>query len=180
MNYKNNNLIFVGLGELLWDMLPTGKQLGGAPANFAYHAQQLGAESYIISSVGSDDLGDEIFKYLKDYHLSTEYLNTDQQSPTGTVDIDVDDSGIPEYIIHTDVAWDKIPLEEKTQELLSRVDAICFGSLAQRSSISAQTIQSILRSCPANCFKIYDINIRQTFYTRQLIAENLELAKSSI
>jgi fructokinase len=176
MNYKNNNLIFVGLGELLWDMLPTGKQLGGAPANFAYHAQQLGAESYIISSVGSDALGDEIYKYLKDHHLSTEYINTDPNSPTGTVDINVDDSGIPEYTIHTDVAWDKIPLEEKTQELLSRVDAICFGSLAQRSAISAQTIQSILKSCPTNCFKIYDINIRQTFYTRQLIAENLKLA----
>ncbi len=176
MNYKTNNLIFIGLGELLWDMLPDGKQLGGAPANFAYHAQQLGAESYIISAVGSDALGDEIFTYLKDYHLATDYIHTDSELPTGTVDIEVDSTGIPKYIIHENVAWDNIPYEKKTEDLLSRVDAICFGSLAQRSVVSAQTIKSILKSCPANCFKIYDINIRQTFYNRQLIAENLELA----
>jgi len=176
LNYKNNNLIFVGLGELLWDILPTGKQLGGAPANFAYHSQQLGVESYIISSVGSDAPGDEIFNCLNDYNLSTEYINIDPEFPTGTVDIKVDDLGIPEYTIHTNVAWDNIPLKEKTQEMLSRVDAICFGSLAQRSAISARTIQSILKSCSSNCFKVFDINIRQSFYTSQLIAENLKLA----
>ncbi len=176
MNIKSNKLVFAGVGELLWDLLPQGKQLGGAPANFSYHLRQLGAESYIISAVGDDILGHEIIQYLQKLRLSTDFITMNSDHVSGTVEIEIDDAGVPEYIIHENVAWDYIPHCEKTNELISKTDAICFGSLAQRSEMSAKTIRTILETSPENCFKIYDINIRQSFYSQNLIAENLFIA----
>jgi fructokinase len=157
-------------------MLPSGKQLGGAPANFAYHAQQLGVESYVISTVGEDEAGKEILDYLEKLKLPAEYVTITPQFATGTVDIEVDEAGIPDYIIHEDVAWDNMPMSGEILKFVQSIDAVCFASLAQRSVTSAQTIKAILGVCSAECLKIYDINIRQSFYSRQLIVENLQLA----
>src|ERR1044072_8936471 len=130
--------IIVGLGELLWDLLPSGKQLGGAPANFAYHASMLGNTGITASRVGADDLGKEAIDHLTQLQLSTEYIQIDRTAKTGTVAVQLSQSGEASYAITTDVAWDFLEWTSAWQELAGRTDAVCFGSLAQRSSQSRQ------------------------------------------
>jgi len=164
----------IGLGELLWDIFPSGRKFGGAPANFAFHAQNLGGDSSIISSVGDDDLGKDIMNHLGALDLKTRYLQIDKHHPTGSVEIKLDDEGKPDYIIHEDVAWDNIQFIADLEQLAKQADAICFGSLAQRSAISAKTIQKFISLVPNNGLKVFDINLRQAFYDKDTITASLE------
>jgi len=165
--------LVVGIGEILWDILPSGKKLGGAPANFAYHAGELGCEAYIISSVGNDKLGNEILDILNKLGLSSRYIQIDECHPTGTVEVQLDNNGIPSYIIHENVAWDYIKVNEKCLELMKNADAVCFGSLSQRSETSREAILKLLNNTNNNCIKIFDINLRQNFYNREIIINSL-------
>jgi fructokinase len=163
-----------GIGEVLWDRLPQGDVLGGAPANVAYHAGQLGAESYIISAVGKDKLGDEIISRLsvKGINLFISRVNY----PTGTVKVTLDDQGVPDFIITKDVAWDYIDLTNEAADLAKQLDAVCFGSLAQRNNVSYNAIVKFINLVPENALKIFDINLRQNFFTKQLINESLKIS----
>ena len=163
--------LIVGLGEILWDCLPEGKKLGGAPANFAFHAGLLGADTIAISAIGKDALGDEILQELDTNGLK--YLMPRTEQPTGTVQVQLDEKGIPTYEIKTDVAWDNIPFLPEMEELAARCDCVCFGSLAQRSDVSRNTIKEFLKRTPQKCLRIFDINLRQQFYTKALIHDNL-------
>jgi fructokinase len=164
----------IGLGELLWDIFPTGKKFGGAPANFAFHAQNLGAEGNIISAVGDDELGRDILLHLRTLKLSTEYVQVDRNHPTGSVEVKLDSEGKPDYIIHQDVAWDYISLNERTKSLVKSANAICFGSLAQRSAVSGDTIRELLSITDKKCIKVFDINLRQSFFNETIIKASLE------
>lgn len=168
--------IITGLGEILWDLLPEGKQLGGAPANFVYHIQQLGFQGYMVSSVGEDRLGYEVLESLDKRGLDSKYIFRSQDYPTGQVEVELDEDGNPEYNIIENVAWDYIPYSEKLDELAHNSSAVCFGSLAQRSSQSRATIQKILQNTSAKCIRIFDVNLRQNYYSLELIEDNLALA----
>ena len=161
----------VGLGEILWDCLPEGKKLGGAPANFAFHAGLLGADTIAISAIGNDALGDEILQELDTNGLK--YIMPRTEQPTGTVQVQLDEKGIPTYEIKTDVAWDNIPFLPEMEQLASKCDCVCYGSLAQRNKVSRNTIKDFLKHTPEQCLKIFDINLRQQFYTKELILDNL-------
>jgi fructokinase len=166
--------IVAGIGEVLWDQLPQGDVLGGAPANVAYHAGQLGAESYIVSAVGKDKLGDEIISRLKTKGINLLISTVDK--PTGTVKVTLDDKGVPDFVITRDVAWDYIELTSESSNLASQLDAVCFGSLAQRNSVSHNSITKFLKLLPEHALKIFDINLRQNFYNKQLINESLRIS----
>ena len=161
----------VGLGEILWDCLPEGKKLGGAPANFAFHAGLLGAETIAVSAIGKDALGDEILRELDEKGLK--YLLPRVEQETGTVQVTLDSEGIPSYEIKTGVAWDNIPFLPEIKQLAEKCNCVCYGSLAQRSEVSRNTIREFLRHTPDNCLRIFDINLRQQFYTKELIHDNL-------
>ena len=165
--------IVIALGEILWDMLPTGKRAGGAPVNFAYHASQNGAESYAISAVGNDELGAEL---LNDAHKAG--INTLVQTneyPTGTVAVALT-NGIPEYTIVQNVAWDHIGYTDELAEAVSKADAICFGTLGLRSQESHDTIIKLLQHAKEGALKFFDINLRANFYSKELIEELLGYA----
>jgi fructokinase len=163
-----------GIGEVLWDQLPQGDVLGGAPANVAYHAGQLGAESYIVSSVGKDKLGDEIISQLSDKDINL--LISRVSYPTGTVKVTLDNKGIPDFVITKDVAWDYIELSDESSDLAKQLDAVCFGSLAQRNDISHNAIVKFINLVPKNALRIFDINLRQNFYDKQLIHDSLMIS----
>ncbi|MFQ7113196.1 carbohydrate kinase family protein [Hallella bergensis] len=162
----------VGLGEALWDVLPTERKLGGAPANFAYHVAQTGFDAIAISAVGNDTLGDETLQCFKSKQL--DYIMPRVEFPTGTVQVTVDAAGIPLYEIKRNVAWDHIPLTTEIIEVAKNCKAVCFGSLAQREDESRNTIEKFLDSVPNDCLRVFDINIRQQFYTKQLIENSLK------
>lgn len=170
----NKRFKVAGIGEVLWDQLPEGDVLGGAPANVAYHAGQLGAESYIISAVGNDMQGDEIISRLskKDIKL----LINRVAYPTGTVKVTLDAQGVPDFVITKDVAWDHIELTDECIHLTEHLDAVCFGSLAQRNEVSHAAIVKFVNLVPNNALKIYDINLRQNFYNLPLIHESLKIS----
>ena len=149
----------VGIGEVLWDLLPQGRQLGGAPANFAYHVSQFGFQGIIVSAVGNDELGNDIIAQLESHSISSSIVKVD--SPTGVVNVEVDAKGIPSYEIVEGVAWDNIPFDERVETLASQAIAVCFGSLAQRSEMSRNTIRRFVESLPEKCLKVFDINLRQ-------------------
>lgn len=163
----------VGLGEVLWDVLPEGKKLGGAPANFAYHAGQfLGMDNTIaISALGNDPLAEETIEALKEHQLN--YLLPRVPYPTGTVQVTLDGQGIPSYEIKEDVAWDNIPFNNDIADIARNCQAVCFGSLAQRNSVSRTTIHRFLDATPSDCLKIFDINLRQHFYTKEIIQDSI-------
>ena len=162
----------VGLGEALWDVLPEGKKLGGAPANFAYHAAQFGQETIAISALGEDALGDETIEALKEHNLN--YLMPRVPYPTGTVLVTLTGDGIPTYDIKENVAWDNIPFTNEILEIAKNARAVCFGSLAQRNVVSRENIHKFLDATPDDCTKIFDINLRQQFYTKEVIKESLK------
>lgn len=161
----------VGLGEALWDCLPEGSKLGGAPANFAYHMSQFGYDSLAVSALGKDMLGDETIKIFEKNHLS--FIMPRVDYPTGTVQVELDAEGVPTYKIKTGVAWDNIPYTNAIEKVAKECRAVCFGSLAQRSEVSRQTILRFLDATPKDCLKIFDINLRQNFYTREIIQESM-------
>ncbi len=164
----------IGLGEALWDCLPEGKKLGGAPANFAYHASQFGFEALAISALGNDALGDETVEQFEE--KGVKYLMPRVDYPTGTVQVELDSEGIPTYDIKEGVAWDNIPFTEELEKAAKNARCVCFGSLAQRSSVSRQTIQQFLEATPKDCLRIFDINLRQQFYTKEIIQSSLKQA----
>jgi fructokinase len=166
----------VGIGELLWDLLPSGPELGGAPANFAYHAQALGAEAAMITRVGDDGRGREAVHRIESIGLSSEGIQTDEAAPTGTVTVVLDGSGVPSYTIHTDTAWDRVDATPAALAKVHSADALCFGSLAQRSPLSRRSIQCLLSAAPAETWRVFDINLRQHYYSREVIERSLQLA----
>ncbi len=176
VNRKTDQPTIVGLGEVLWDMLPSGKQFGGAPANFAYHAKALGAEAVVVSCVGTDPLGEEILARLDGLGLSRDYVAVDKAHPTGIVSVELDAEGKPDYVIHQPVAWDFIPTMPGLMDLAGRTDAVCFGSLAQRSDVSRATIRDFLAATPPDCLRIFDINLRQAFFDAATIDQGLRAA----
>ena len=157
----------IGIGEALWDMLPEGKKLGGAPANFAYHASQFGLEGLAVSAIGQDKLGEEIVEALEEHHLPYHLDRVDY--PTGTVQVSLDSRGVPQYEIKTGVAWDNIPYTKELAELAKQCQAVCFGSLAQRSPVSRESIGLFLDAVPEDCLKVFDINLRQDFYGKEVL-----------
>ena len=176
MSVMNNRPVIVGIGEILWDMLPSGRQLGGAVTNFAYHAQSLGGEGIVASCIGEDALGREIVSRLDGLGMSTRFLAVDPAHPTGTVDVTLDAKGSPTFIIREDTAWDFIPESNALYELAGRADVVCFGSLAQRSPVSRATIQRFIAATRPDCLRIFDINLRQAYYSAEVIRESLALA----
>lgn len=164
--------IVVGLGEALWDCLPNGCKLGGAPANFAYHASQFGFEAYAISAVGNDALGDRTLAELKKRHLNC--IIPRVGFPTGTVQVQLDAEGVPTYDIKQDVAWDNITFTPEMAQLAQKCACVCFGSLAQRNNVSRTTIHQFIKHTPRGCLKIFDINLRQNFYTKDIIKDSLK------
>jgi fructokinase len=176
MGKSERKFILVGLGEILWDMLPEGKQLGGAPANFAYHAQALGGRGVVVSCIGDDDLGKEILGCLDVMKLDNKYVAVDGSHPTGTVTVRLDENGKPDYIIHENVAWDFIPSSSALLSLAGETDAVCFGSLCQRSEVSQKTVRSFLAATRPDCIRLFDINIRQSYYNEDVVNTMLELS----
>ena len=170
---EGNKPIVVGIGELLWDVLPTGKKAGGAPINFVYHATQLGAEGYAISAVGKDELGEEIVQELDNNHIAHCIESVDY--PTGTVEVTLE-KGIPTYNIIENVAWDHIPVSSKAIEIVKEAKAICFGTLAQRNMDSQKALTELLSYAPEDALRFFDINIRQNYYSKELILDLLEKA----
>ncbi|EFZ37791.1 kinase, PfkB family [Hoylesella oralis ATCC 33269] len=165
--------LIIGLGEALWDCLPEGKKLGGAPANFAYHVGQFGLPSLAISAVGNDELGNETLKAFDRKRLK--YIMPRVDFPTGTVQVVLDVEGVPTYDIKEGVAWDNIPFTGDIKEAAEHCRAVCWGSLAQRNEVSQNTINKFLKSTPKGCLKIFDINLRQNFYTKEIIQSSLRL-----
>ena len=164
----------VGLGEVLWDVFPTGKRLGGAPANFAYHAAQFGHEGLVVSAIGLDKNGADIIRELEahslPYHLNRVHF------PTGIVNADISNPNAPVYTIKTSCAWSHIPFDEELREIARSAKAVCFGSLAQWNADSRRSIRLFLDSCPEDCLKVFDINLRQSYYTKATIRESLRRA----
>ncbi|MBQ4279396.1 MAG: carbohydrate kinase [Rikenellaceae bacterium] len=169
-----DNNIIVGIGEVLWDVFPDRKVPGGAPANFAYHISQFGYEGHVVSAVGRDELGDDLLAGYRSKGLRCMIEQT--VHPTGTVQITLSGDGIPQYEICRDTAWDNIPFTAHTAALARRARAACFGSLAQRSGVSRATIRRFLAAMPADSLRIFDINLRQSFYCESLVRESLDAA----
>lgn len=165
--------LVIGIGEILWDQLPGGRRLGGAPANFAYHISQLGLKSRIVSAVGNDADGRELLEALRQRGMAGEIATVAQ--PTGTVEVSLDAAGVPQYDIRTGVAWDNIPFTPALKQLAGRTRAACFGSLAQRTAVSRDTMARFLEAMPAgrDCLKVFDINLRQNFYTPDVVEDSL-------
>ena len=166
----------VGLGEILWDIFPERKVLGGAPANFAYHASQFGFNGYAVSAIGNDLLGKEILKSLEEKELN--YLIEQTDFPTGTVKVQLDGRGIPTYEITENVAWDNIPFTTRLENLAKNTTTVCFGSLAQRNEVSRATIHKFLDLMPADSLKVFDINLRLKYFSKDIIIDSLNKASA--
>ena len=172
MNHMNE--IVVGMGEALWDVLPEGKKIGGAPANFAYHVSQFGLPSRVVSAVGEDKLGTEILDNFREKKLNCMIERVPY--PTGTVQVELDSAGVPCYDIKEGVAWDNIPYTNALEGLARCTRAVCFGSLAQRSIVSRETINRFLDAMPTTdeTLKIFDVNLRQSFYTKEILCNSFQ------
>jgi fructokinase len=168
--------IVVGIGEVLWDVFPEGKRLGGAPVNFACHCNQLGATGLPVSCLGRDALGMEIRAVLNAMGVDQTYVADDAEHPTGTVQVTLDAAGKPSYEICEGVAWDVIPFSDELAALAAKTDAVCFGSLAQRAPVSAATIHAFLSAMRPDAVKIFDVNLRQAFFTQAAIEASLRHA----
>lgn len=168
------NDIVVGMGEALWDVLPEGKKIGGAPANFAYHVSQFGLPSRVVSAVGNDPLGREIVENFTSKGLN--HLIEEVPYPTGTVQIEIDPAGVPQYDIKENVAWDNIPYTARLEALAGQTRAVCFGSLAQRNVVSRDTINRFLDAIPqtADSLVVFDVNLRQGFYTKEILCNSMK------
>ena len=165
--------LVVGLGEVLWDMLPEGRKIGGAPVNFAYHAGQFGIDTMAVSAIGNDKLGEDTIAEMNGKHLN--HIFPSVPYPTGSVQVSLDEKGVPAYDIKENVAWDNIPFTNEIESVARSCQAVCFGSLAQRNTVSRNTIRKFIESTPSGCIRIFDINLRQNFYTSNVIHDSLEL-----
>lgn len=167
------NDVVIGMGEALWDMLPEGKKIGGAPANFAYHVSQFGLPSCVVSAVGEDALGQEILDNFTSKGLNYHIVKVPYS--TGTVQVSIDQAGVPQYEIRENVAWDNIPYTESLEALAHRTRAVCFGSLAQRSVVSRTTIHRFLDAMPRrdDSLIVFDVNLRQGFYNKEILCDSM-------
>ena len=172
----NLDFNIVGIGEVLWDLLLTGKQLGGAPTNFAYHAHALGAQTHMVTRVGNDEYGHEIIRRFRNMGLPHSTVQIDRSRPTGTVKVVLSGDGLAHFTVLENVAWDYIAVTDEALAAARAADAICFGSLAQRSNTSLKTIQQLVAAVPAHALRVFDINLRQRFYSREVIEKSLQLA----
>jgi fructokinase len=170
------NFNVIGVGEVLWDLLLTGPQLGGAPANFAYHAHALGAQAQVITRVGKDDYGREIIRRFHEMGLPETGVQVDETAPTGTAKVELSGDGLAHFTIQENVAWDHIAVTTEANVAASEAHAICCGSLAQRSEPSRNTIQRLVAAAPADALRVFDINLRQQFYSRDVIEQSLQRA----
>lgn len=168
--------MIIGMGELLWDMLPSGPQMGGAPANFACHAKALGADAMVVSGVGDDPLGHEIIWRLETLGVETCGITMDPAHATGRVDVELGAGGQPSYTIHADAAWDHSKVSPELLKMAEDADAICFGTLGQRGPVSRATIRSLLGRANPDCLRVLDVNLRQDFFSQDLIHESLLMA----
>ena len=173
---SEKKFVIAGIGEVLWDVLEDGEKLGGAPINFAYHAGMLGAEAYAVSTVGDDDRGRRAMTELEQSGVSVEHISVMMGATTGYVEASVDENGIASYLFPNDVAWDHLQVGEATKDLAGRLDAVCFGSLAQRAGASREAIMSFLEIMPQRSLKVFDLNVRQRFYTPEIIRVSLGVA----
>lgn len=164
-----------GIGEVLWDMLPDGRQLGGSPLNVAWHCQQAGMQGIIISALGDDSDGQKILELLRHFRMKSGFVQIHPDYPTGKVTVSLTD-GIPDFMIHPEVAWDYIVWQDHFADLAQSVDAVAFGSLAQRGEISRQTIHRFIRTMRPDALRVFDINLRQHYHSKELIVASLELA----
>lgn len=166
--------LVIGMGEALWDVLPEGKKIGGAPANFAYHVSQFGLPSCVVSAVGDDPLGHEIIENFTSKGL-THQIDT-VPYPTGTVQVEIDQAGVPQYEIKENVAWDNIPYTAMLEKLAEKTTAVCFGSLAQRNVVSRNTINRFLDAIPAanKPLIVFDVNLRQGFYNKEILCNSMK------
>ncbi|MDE7080652.1 MAG: carbohydrate kinase [Muribaculaceae bacterium] len=166
--------LVIGMGEALWDVLPEGKKIGGAPANFAYHVSQFGLPGHVVSAVGKDALGKEIIENFTSKGLN--FHIAEVPYPTGTVQVELDQVGVPQYDIKENVAWDNIPFTPELKEIASRTKAVCFGSLAQRNIVSRQTIAHFLDAMPksADSLVVFDVNLRQGFYNKEILCDSMD------
>jgi len=171
MNYR-----IVAIGEVLWDLLPEGKQLGGAPANFIYHAHALGADARLVSRVGDDALGREILERFKQLGLPTDSVKVDTDAPTGTVSVELESDGKPSYVIHENVAWDRLAATEPALAAVQKADALYFGTLAQRREQSRSAIRTLIAAAPASVLRILDLNFRPPFVAREVVERSQEMA----
>ena len=168
--------LVIGIGELLWDLLPSGPRMGGAPANFACHARALGANAQIVSQVGDDDAGARLLRNLLDLGLSVSGISIDLSHPTGSVDVRLRTDGQPEFTINPDGAWDHLMADPQLGRLFTRADAVCFGTLAQRSAVSAATIRHLVALTPPEALRVLDVNFRQNHFSTATVVASLELA----
>ncbi|MDE6628418.1 MAG: carbohydrate kinase [Muribaculaceae bacterium] len=166
--------VVIGMGEALWDVLPEGKKIGGAPANFAYHVSQFGLPSCVVSAVGDDPLGHEIVENFTSKGLT--HLIETVPYPTGTVQVEIDQAGIPQYEIKENVAWDNIPYTARLEALAQRARAVCFGSLAQRNVVSRNTVSRFLDAMPQGDDRlvVFDVNLRQGFYNKEILCNSMK------
>ncbi len=170
------NLKIVGVGEVLWDLLPTGPKLGGAPANFAYHSHALGAHSYVITRVGDDDRGREIIRRFREMGIRSVAIQVDEKAPTGTATVKLSGDGLAHFTIQENAAWDCMEATNEAIGLAASADAICFGSLTQRSETSRRAVEQIVSAAARKSLRVFDINLRQHFYSREVIERSLQLA----
>jgi fructokinase len=168
--------LMVGLGEVLWDLLPSGKIMGGAPANFAYMANALGDRGVIASRIGVDPLGEEAYAAMVKFGLNTQYLQRDQKHETGSAKVAIDEAGQPIFTIKESASWDFLEWTPGWQELAQLADVVCFGSLAQRSPVSAATVDRFLRNSRSDTIRIFDVNLRQSYYTSEVLKRSLQYA----
>ena len=166
----------LGIGEILWDLLPSGPQMGGAPANFACHARALGADAFLITRVGKDDFGRAIRRAVEKLGIVNGALQVDETAPTGTVTVTLSGQGIPHFTIHENVAWDRLEATPAALQSVRGADAICFGTLAQRREPARSAIQLLLSAVPSDSWRIFDVNLRQSYFSREIIECSLRLA----
>ena len=165
----------LSIGEVLWDLLPSGRKVGGAPANFAFHCMQLGADVRMLSRVGNDDLGRELIEFYQSLGLSTELIETDATAPTGTVGVELSADGQPTFTIHENVAWDNIKATDAAIQFAKSADAIYFGSLASRNESTLQTIKELVTKTPSSALRVMDLNLRDPFVDNVVIESLLGL-----
>lgn len=166
----------VGVGEVLWDLLPAGPQLGGAPTNFTHLAAALGARAMMVTRVGNDDLGREVLRRFAQRELPRDTVQVDPVAPTGTVAVTLDQNGVPHYTFAEDAAWERLEVTNAALQAVRGAHAVCFGSLGQRSAISRQAIQQLVAAAPADALKIFDINLRLDFFSREVLEESMRLS----
>ena len=173
---SDGNFTIVGLGELLWDLFPSGKQLGGAPANFAYIASLLGDHGIVASRIGADPLGEEAKQRFQQLRLPTDFLQSDSFHPTGTVKVLLDAQGQPRYQITEGVAWDSLEMTPQWRTLAVQSTAVCFGSLAQRSGAARRTIHEFLGATRSTTTRIFDVNLRPPYYSKEALSDSIKRA----